>query len=571
MAKQVHQNKTQHLVVDPITRIEGHLRIEVDLKNGKVQDAWSSGTLWRGIEPILQGRDIRDGGLLAQRICGVCTYAHYEGNTEATEVALGIRPPTNARLVRNLINAAQFMQDHIIHFYALHSLDWADVEGALRADPKKAAALAYEFSKTPYNASVAHYKELKEKLAKFVASGQLGPFTNAYLGNSLYKMSPEADLIMIGHYLDALKIQVILGQMKAIYGAKDPHPQTLVIGGISSVMDLLDPNRLAEYQYKLNDVDVFVRNAYLPDIDMLAHFYKDEFVKGWGIGNYNFLSYGGFPETNDWEARFRYLPQGVVYEGNLESVEPTVDDKFITESVAHSWYKGPKEGLYPGIEETIPEYTGLNPDNTVKGDEKYSWVKAPRYKGKVMEVGPLARLVVGYALKHKDMKERLDKFLAKHNASFEQMYSTVGRTVARALETEYILDGAHIFIKDLIANLKQGDEQTWTRYTFPKEETNACVALIEAPRGSLGHFVTVKGKTITHYQVVVPTTWNASPRDEIGQKGAYEASLEDLPIPNPDEPLEILRTIHSFDPCMACAVHLIDADSSKLRKFKVEV
>ena len=571
MAKQVHQNKTQHLVVDPITRIEGHLRIEVDLKNGKVQDAWSSGTLWRGIEPILQGRDIRDGGLLAQRICGVCTYAHYEGNTEATEVALGIRPPTNARLVRNLINAAQFMQDHIIHFYALHSLDWADVEGALRADPKKAAALAYEFSKTPYNASVAHYKELKEKLAKFVASGQLGPFTNAYLGNSLYKMSPEADLIMIGHYLDALKIQVILGQMKAIYGAKDPHPQTLVIGGISSVMDLLDPNRLAEYQYKLNDVDAFVRNAYLPDIDMLAHFYKDEFVKGWGIGNYNFLSYGGFPETNDWEARFRYLPQGVVYEGNLESVEPTVDDKFITESVAHSWYKGPKEGLYPGIEETIPEYTGLNPDNTVKGDEKYSWVKAPRYKGKVMEVGPLARLVVGYALKHKDMKERLDKFLAKHNASFEQMYSTVGRTVARALETEYILDGAHIFIKDLIANLKQGDEQTWTRYTFPKEETNACVALIEAPRGSLGHFVTVKGKTITHYQVVVPTTWNASPRDEIGQKGAYEASLEDLPIPNPDEPLEILRTIHSFDPCMACAVHLIDADSSKLRKFKVEV
>jgi len=571
MAKVAQKNVTGHLVIDPITRIEGHLRIEVDIKNGIVQDAWSSGTLWRGIEPILQGRDIRDGGLLAQRICGVCTYAHYEGNTEAIEVALGIRPPTNARLVRNLINAAQFMQDHIIHFYALHSLDWADIGGALKADPEKASALAYEFTNTPYNASTGHYKAVKEKLAKFVASGQLGPFTNAYLGNPLYKMPPEADLIMISHYLDALYIQVILGQMKAIYGAKDPHPQSLVIGGISSVMDLLDPNRLAEYQYKLNDVDKFVRNAYLPDINMLAHFYKDEFKKGWGIGNYNFLSYGGFPETNDWEAKYRYLPQGVVYEGNIDIAEPHVDEKFITETVAHSWYKGSKEGLYPGIEETIPEYTGLKPDNTVNGEGKYSWVKAPRYKRKVMEVGPLARWIVGYALKHKDMKERLDKFLANHNASLDQMYSTVGRTVARALETEYILDGAHKFINDLVANLKQGDEQTWTRYTFPKEETNACVALIEAPRGSLGHFVTIKGKTITHYQVVVPSTWNASPRDEIGQKGPYEAALVGLPVPNPDEPLEILRTIHSFDPCLACAIHLVDVDSGKLRKFKVEV
>jgi quinone-reactive Ni/Fe-hydrogenase large subunit len=571
MAKVSTKEANQHLVVDPITRIEGHLRIEVNIKNGKISDAWSSGTLWRGIEPILQGRDIRDAGLLAQRICGVCTYTHYQGSTMSAEVALGIRPPTNARLIRNLIDATQFMHDHIVHFYALHSLDWADVGGALKADPQKAADLANEFSKTPYNVSTAHYKEVMAKLEKFVASGQLGPFTNAYMGNPLYKMPPEADLIMISHYLDALHIQVIAAQMQAIYGAKNPHPQSLVIGGISSVMDMLDLKRLAEFQFKLDSVKNFIYNAYLSDIDMLAHFYKDEFVKGWGIGNYNFLSYGSFPETNDWEAKYRYLPQGVVYEGNLNMFEPTVDEKSITETVAHSWYKGPEAGLYPGIEETIPQYTGLNPDNTVKQDGKYSWVKAPRYKKKVMEVGPLARWVVGYATNHKDMRKRLDAFLNKHNASFEQMYSTVGRTAARALETAYVCDGAYMFIKNLVANLKQGDESTWTRYEFPIEETNACVALIDAPRGSLGHFITIKGKTIKHYQVVVPSTWNASPRDEIGQKGAYEASLIDLPVPDPDEPLEILRTIHSFDPCLACAMHLIDADSGKLREFKVEV
>ncbi len=559
----------KHVVVDPITRIEGHLRIEVDVKNGKIENSWSTGTLWRGIEPILKDRDIRDAGLLVQRICGVCTWAHYEANTMSAEIALGIRPPTNARLIRNMINATQFMHDHVVHFYALHSLDWADVAGALKADPKKANELAHQFSKTPYNASVEHYTAVIEKLKKFVASGQLGPFSGAYMGNELYKLPPEGSLIVISHYLDALYVQVTLAQMMAIYGAKNPHPQSLVVGGITSVMDMLDARRVGQYASKLEEVGNFVQHAYLADIDLIAHFYKDEFKEGWGCGSYNFLSYGGFPETNDWEAEYRYLPQGIVFNRDVSKVEK-VDEKFITESVAHSWYKGPKEGVYPGKEETIPEYTGFKDDGTVDGEGKYSWVKAPRYKGNMMEVGPLSRMLVGYASNHNNIREIIDNFLKKHNANINQMFSTVGRTAARALETAYIWYGAHKWMNDLITNIKQGDERTWTRFEYPEKETNTSVALYEAPRGSLAHFVRIKGKKVTHYQVIVPSTWNASPRDEKGQRGAYEESLINLPVPNTEEPLEILRTIHSFDPCMACAVHLMDVDNNKLKKFKLE-
>ncbi len=559
----------KHVVVDPITRIEGHLRIEVDVKNGKIENSWSTGTLWRGIEPILKDRDIRDAGLLVQRICGVCTWAHYEANTMSAEIALGIRPPTNARLIRNMINATQFMHDHVVHFYALHSLDWADVAGALKADPKKANELAHQFSKTPYNASVEHYTAVIEKLKKFVASGQLGPFSGAYMGNELYKLPPEGSLIVISHYLDALYVQVTLAQMMAIYGAKNPHPQSLVVGGITSVMDMLDARRVGQYASKLEEVGNFVQHAYLADIDLIAHFYKDEFKEGWGCGSYNFLSYGGFPETNDWEAEYRYLPQGIIFNRDISKVEK-VDEKFITESVAHSWYKGPKEGVYPGKEETIPEYTGFKDDGTVDGEGKYSWVKAPRYKGNMMEVGPLSRMLVGYASNHNNIREIIDNFLKKHNANINQMFSTVGRTAARALETAYIWYGAHKWMNDLITNIKQGDERTWTRFEYPEKETNTSVALYEAPRGSLAHFVRIKGKKVTHYQVIVPSTWNASPRDEKGQRGAYEESLINLPVPNTEEPLEILRTIHSFDPCMACAVHLMDVDNNKLKKFKLE-
>ncbi len=559
----------KHVVVDPITRIEGHLRIEVDVKNGKIENSWSTGTLWRGIEPILKDRDIRDAGLLVQRICGVCTWAHYEANTMSAEIALGIRPPTNARLIRNMINATQFMHDHVVHFYALHSLDWADVAGALKADPKKANELAHQFSKTPYNASIEHYTAVIEKLKKFVASGQLGPFSGAYMGNELYKLPPEGSLIVISHYLDALYVQVTLAQMMAIYGAKNPHPQSLVVGGITSVMDMLDARRVGQYASKLEEVGNFVQHAYLADIDLIAHFYKDEFKEGWGCGSYNFLSYGGFPETNDWEAEYRYLPQGIIFNRDVSKVEK-VDEKFITESVAHSWYKGPKEGVYPGKEETIPEYTGFKDDGTVDGEGKYSWVKAPRYKGNMMEVGPLSRMLVGYASNHNNIREIIDNFLKKHNANINQMFSTVGRTAARALETAYIWYGAHKWMNDLITNIKQGDERTWTRFEYPEKETNTSVALYEAPRGSLAHFVRIKGKKVTHYQVIVPSTWNASPRDEKGQRGAYEESLINLPVPNTEEPLEILRTIHSFDPCMACAVHLMDVDNNKLKKFKLE-
>ncbi len=389
------------------------------------------------------------------------------------------------------------------------------------------------------------------------------------MGNELYKLPPEGSLIVISHYLDALYVQVTLAQMMAIYGAKNPHPQSLVVGGITSVMDMLDARRVGQYASKLEEVGNFVQHAYLADIDLIAHFYKDEFKEGWGCGSYNFLSYGGFPETNDWEAEYRYLPQGIIFNRDISKVEK-VDEKFITESVAHSWYKGPKEGVYPGKEETIPEYTGFKDDGTVDGEGKYSWVKAPRYKGNMMEVGPLSRMLVGYASNHNNIREIIDNFLKKHNANINQMFSTVGRTAARALETAYIWYGAHKWMNDLITNIKQGDERTWTRFEYPEKETNTSVALYEAPRGSLAHFVRIKGKKVTHYQVIVPSTWNASPRDEKGQRGAYEESLINLPVPNTEEPLEILRTIHSFDPCMACAVHLMDVDNNKLKKFKLE-
>ena len=556
---------TKRIIVDPITRIEGHLRIEVEVDdNNVVKDAWSSITLWRGIETILKGRDPRDAGLIVQRFCGVCTYAHYEASILACEDAFGIKPPPNARIARNLINAAQYLYDHVMHFYHLHGLDWVDVVSALSANPQKAVDMAKAYNPNPYNCSATHYKAVQERVTKFVKSGRLGPFANAYWGNPSYKLPPEANLIILSHYLDALSVSKLGAQMMAILGGKNPHPQTLVVGGITSGMDLFDAERMGQYLFRFKELKNFVETAYIPDVLLAAKYYKDEGLKGVGGGVKNYLSYGGFPLDDDWNKLL--FPRGIVKDRNL--AKPLkLDETKITEEVTHAWYKG-KEALHPYKGTTDPDYTGYDKNGNVKGNEKYSWCKAPRYDNKPYEVGPLARMVVGYAQGDKNIKPLIDSTLKATGLPASVLFSTLGRTAARALETKLVADNTEGWVNELIANIKRGDTRTWTRCDVPKKPAQGR-GMTEPPRGALGHWIKIENQKISNYQAVVPSTWNCSPRDKAGVRGPYEESLIGTKLANVDQPLEIIRTIHSFDPCMACAVHIIDPKTNEVKKFKV--
>ncbi|MDD5712359.1 MAG: nickel-dependent hydrogenase large subunit [Smithellaceae bacterium] len=555
---------SKRIIVDPITRIEGHLRIEVEVDNNNViKDAWSSITLWRGIETILKGRDPRDAGLMVQRFCGVCTYSHYEASILACEDAFKVVPPPNARIVRNLINASQYMYDHVMHFYHLHGLDWVDIVSALSANPQKAVDLARSVSPNPYNCSATHYKAVQDRLTKFVKSGRLGPFANAYWGNPSYKLPPEANLVIVSHYLDALQVSKLGGQMMAIFGGKNPHPQSLVVGGISSVMDALDADRIGGYLFRFKELKNFIETAYLPDVLIAATYYKGEGAAGIGGGVKNYLSYGGFPLKDDWSETL--LPRGVV-KGRDIAHPQKLDEAKITEDVTHSWYKG-KEALHPYKGKTDPDYTGYDESGHLKGGEKYSWCKAPRYDGQPYEVGPLARFIVGYAQGHKEIKGLVDSTLAAAGLPVTVLFSTLGRTAARALETKLVADHTESWVNELVANVKGGDDRTWTRCDVPKNSEGR--GMTEVPRGALGHWIRIEDKVIGNYQAVVPSTWNCAPRDKAGKRGPYEESLIGTKLANVDQPLEILRTIHSFDPCMACAVHIIDPKTSEIRKFKV--
>ncbi len=555
---------SQRIIVDPITRIEGHLRIEVEVdSNNTITDAWSSITLWRGIETILKGRDPRDAGLMVQRFCGVCTYSHYEASILACEDAFGVRPPANARLVRNLINAAQYLTDHVMHFYHLHGLDWVDIVSALSADPDKAVALARQYSDNPFNCSASGYKAVQARLKKFVESGRLGPFANAYWGNPSFKMTPEANLVVVSHYLDALAVSKVGAQMMAILGGKNPHPQSLVVGGVTCVMDTLDASRIGEYKFRFNEIRDFVERAYLPDVLLAASFYKDEGISGIGGGVKNYLSYGGFPLDDNWNSTL--LPRGVVKNRDIANPLDLDEDK-ITEEATHAWYKD-SDALHPYDGKTEPEYTGFDAKGNVKGDEKYTWCKAPRYDGEPYEVGPLARFIVGYAQGHKEIKALVDSTLSATGLPVTALFSTLGRTAARALETKLIADNTERWIGEIIENIKGGDTRTWTRCDVPSQGQGR--GMTEVPRGALGHWIKIKDKVIENYQAVVPSTWNSSPRDKAGRRGPYEESLIGTKLADIEQPLEIIRTIHSFDPCMACAVHIIDPKTDKVRKFKI--
>lgn len=569
----------KHLVIDPITRIEGHLRIEAIIdENNVVVDAFSSSTMFRGIEEILKGRDPRDCGLLAMRICGVCTGTHYQRSIEAVEHAFNITIPKNARLVRNLIQGALYLHDHIVHFYHLHALDWVDITKALDADPKATVAEAQKWAalsgQKPWNASEDVYSEVQSRVTRYVKQGRLGIFGNAYWGSKGFKLTPEQNLIGLSHYLDALELQRELAKMMAIFGGKNPHPQSFVVGGVTCVQDIKNPARIAEFKQILKKAQKFTKQSYLPDVYMAGTMYADEAIEGIGGGIGNYMCYGGFNQDDlPFYESSKLFPSGIVKNRDLTKVFD-IDQTKITEDVTHAWYEG-TTNLHPYDGVTKPAYTGFarKEDNIAYLDtkNKYSWIKSPLYDDERMEVGPLARMIVGVARGDERISKYVTTFLKNGNLPIKVLFSTVGRTAARAIETELMVDIMMTWIDELASNVAHGDLSTWTEFNFDNVSKDAQgFGMEEAPRGGLGHWIKIKDGKVANYQAVVPSTWNAAPRDYKGRLGAYESSLIGTKVANPDQPLEILRTIHSFDPCIACAVHIIDTNGKELGVYKVD-
>ena len=556
------------IVLDPVTRIEGHLRIEAQVEAGLISDAWSSGTMFRGIEVILRGRDPREAWIWAQRICGVCTMVHALASVNAVEDALGIEVPDNARLIRNIIAATQTVQDHVVHFYHLHALDWVDVVSALKADPAKTSQLAQSISDWPMS-SAKYFKGVQDRVGALVASKQLSLFGAGYWGHPAYHLPPEADLMAVAHYLEALQFQKEFIRIHAVLGGKNPHLQTFLVGGMATAMDpnepgaTVNPERIDFLLQVAKSAIAFVNQVYIPDVLAVANFYPDWFKLGAGVGNY--MCYGGYPQGSIKDPADFFLPRGIILDRDLSNVHP-VDPANVTEYVTHSWYEysgGDQVAKHPYEGETKPKYSGPKPPyEFLEVNEKYSWLKAPRYQDQVMEVGPLARMLVAYASGQPDVKALVDATLAKLKASPSALFSTLGRVAARALETQLLASRLIGWIEQLGNNLASGNVrihngEKWDPNSWPK--TAQGFGFFEAPRGSLGHWVKIEDQAIKNYQAVVPSTWNAGPRDARGQRGPYESALLKTPVADPERPLELLRTIHSFDPCLACAVHVVDA------------
>jgi Ni,Fe-hydrogenase I large subunit len=565
-----------HVVVDPVTRIEGHLRIEAEVDGGNVQDAWSSSTMFRGIEIILKGRDPRDAWAFTQRICGVCTTVHAIASIRAVENAIGASPPPNARLLRNLIIAAQCVQDHVIHFYHLHALDWVDVVSALSADPGATASLAQSISDWPLS-SAKYFAGVRARLKSFVERGQLGPFANAYWGHPAYRLPPEANLLAVAHYLEALGWQRDFIRIHAVLGGKNPHLQSFLVGGMATPLDLeqqasINMDSIGMMRGLIDKARDFVSQVYLPDLLAIASFYKEWAGYGAGVGNY--MVYGEYPEADDPTQLF--LPSGIIRQRNLAVIEP-LDPAKITEHITHSWYEyagGDGVALHPFSGETKPKYTGPTPPyERLDTSAKYSWLKSPRYDGEPMEVGPLARMLVAFASGHPAVRPLVSQALDKLGVGPEALFSTLGRVAARCIETKVLVDKMSDWLDALVNNmgrhdLRIHDNSKWEPVTWPRDCQGA--GFHEAPRGSLGHWVHIVSGEIANYQCVVPSTWNAGPRDAAGRRGPYEEALLRTPVAVPEQPLEILRTVHSFDPCMACGVHVLDSKRRELAKVTVQ-
>ena len=583
----------RRIVVDPVTRIEGHLRVQVTLgDDGRIADSMSTGTMWRGLEVILKGRDPRDAWAFVERICGVCTGIHALAAVRSVEDALGIKIPKNANIMRNLVKATLYVHDHLVHFSQLSALDWVDVVSALEADPRETAAIQQKISPSHPLASVGYFRDVQNRLKKFVASGQLGIFKNGYWGHPAMKLPPAVNLLAVTHYLEVLDFQKEIIKIHTILGGKNPHPNYLV-GGMACPINMHDTGAQGTM---VNEVTLnymrdiakrsleIVENVYLPDIKAIAGFYPEWFKYGAGLSNKNVLCYGEFPEiANDWSDASMQLPRGAIINGNLNEVHDVDlrDLNEIQEFVDHSWYRYPDagKGLHPweGITEQAFELSkGSVGDKTkfewLGADGKYSWIKSPRWKGHMMEVGPLSRLVMGVAKNVPHIKEPAMALLEELNAPLEAVFSTLGRHAARALECRWAAQKMVQYVDDLTANIRAGDEcaanmEKWEPSTWPKEARG--VGFCEAPRGALGHWCVIKDTRIANWQAIVPTTWNASPRSPSGELGAFEQSLIGTPVAVEDQPLEIIRTIHSFDPCLACATHLLSPKGEELCSVKV--
>ncbi|MGB5918964.1 nickel-dependent hydrogenase large subunit [Arcobacter sp.] len=566
----------KRIIVDPITRIEGHLRIEVEIdENNVIKNAFASSTLWRGLETIVKNRDPRDAGFLMQRICGVCTFSHYRAGIEAVEDALKITPPLNAKLTRSLMNQALFMHDHLVHFYHLHGLDWVDITSALKADPAKASKEAFKYTKYPIATGENDLLKVKDRVKEFAARGELGPFANAYWGHETFRLTPEQNLIALSHYLKALEVQRTAAQLMAMFGGKQPHPQSLTVGGVTCVMDLLDPSRMSEYLTKYKEVANFIEHAYYADILMAGKAYASEPSVTAKAGTMNFMSHKEM-QLNRSEFLF---DTGIILNGDLSKVHP-INEDLITEEATHSWYKD-DEPLHPYNGKTNPLYTGMSEAMTIgaEGKEvhskvidekgKYSWIKSPRYDGKAMEVGPLASVLVSYASGNKKIVKIVDEFLKETGLPTEALFTTLGRTAARALQVKAIIENGLETFDTLIENLKV-DQETYTTYKIDKDKEYKGRFIGDVPRGMLSHWIRIKNGVVENYQAVVPSTWNAGPEDSTGLKGPYESNLIGLKVKDITQPLEIIRVIHSFDPCIACAVHVMDTKGNELGSYKVD-
>jgi hydrogenase large subunit len=560
------------ITVDPITRIEGHLRIDVEVDRGKVQNSWSSGQMWRGIEKILEGRDPRDAWIFTQRICGVCTTVHAIASVRAVENALRLEIPLNAQLIRNILIAAHGLHDHIVHFYQLSALDWVDVVSALKGDPLRAAVIANSLSPWPYN-SAAELKAVKDKLNDFVAKGQLGIFTNGYWGHPAMKLSPDVNLLAVHHYLQALEYQKKANQVVAVLGSKTPNIQNLAVGGVANAINLdnqatLNMQKLFMLKDLLTDVKNFVEQVYLPDVAAIGAMYAPWLSYGAGVTNY--LAVPDMPL--DTKGTQFDLPGGTIFNAELGGVKKieSFDDPYfrdnVAESIAHSWYDGDWQ-RHPWEEDTVPAYSDFDPNG------KYSWVKSPRFDGKPMQVGPLSQVLVGFASGHEPTQRWATWMLqtagkvAGAKLGPAVLHSTLGRHAARAIRCAVLAELALKHWELLVNNIASGDTDIFTPWEYPAGEQQG-FGFHEAPRGVLSHWVVVDNGKIKNYQCVVPSTWNAGPRDGENQMGPYEASLIGNPVADPERPLEVLRTIHSFDPCLACAIHTLDAEGREVSKVK---
>ncbi len=544
---------TGPVVIDPLTRIEGHLRIEVEVKDGRVSEARSVGTLYRGLETILVGRDPRDVQHFTQRTCGVCTYTHALASTRALEDAIKVEIPKNATYIRNLVLGMQYLHDHIVHFYHLHALDFVDVTSALQADPVKAAKICSSVSPRP--ASADGFKAVQAKLKAFVESGQLGPFTNAYFlgGHPAYYLDPEANLIATAHYLEALRLQVKAARAMAVFGAKNPHTQFLVAGGVTCY-ESLTPERIAEFEGLYKEVNDFVNQVYIPDLLLVGGAYKDWTKIG---GTANFMTFGEFP-GDERNLESRWFKPGVVFDRKLEALP--FDPSKIEEHVRHSWYAGDAvHKPFQGV--TEPKFTFM-------GDkDRYSWMKAPRYDGRAVETGPLAQVLVAYLKGNAEVVPVVDSVLQTLSLTPGDLFSTLGRTAARGIETAVIAKKTGDLLQEYKENVASGDKKIVENCEVPDKGEGA--GFVNAPRGGLSHWLVIENKKVANFQLVVPSTWNLGPRCSKGIPRAVEEALVNTPIADPKRPVEILRTVHSFDPCIACAVHVIDGRTNEVSKFQI--